>query len=150
MYSTSKYPPLRYISRGLLFVWPLWVIFVVIMNIICTLWVIIRLEEDRHFQLNVQAAAEDVQYDTSQYLADLFKSLDRMDGRWEHAGGTPHYLWIEDAKAYVAHYPTLAGVEWVDKNAVVQWIEPLEPNKKIIGYRNYHSYGLLKCINLVT
>jgi len=60
-------------------------------------------------------------------------ALSRLGRRWEAAGGTPRVLWDDDAINYLADFPALTTIEWVDRSYHVRWIEPLAGNEKALG-----------------
>ena len=117
-------------------IFPVWIsvaAFLIMANIAFILWRTMLMVEDRHFQSSVQAVADDIDHDVGQYLDDLFRAIERMKYRWERSGGTPRSEWSEDAAAYVANYPAMMALEWLDPQASVRWIVPLEPFKQFVG-----------------
>lgn len=66
----------------------------------------------------------------SRSLPNIMSALERMRGRWQHREGTPFDEWQQDSLNYVADFPGLKAVEWVDENYIVRWIAPLAGNEK--------------------
>jgi signal transduction histidine kinase/sensor domain CHASE-containing protein/ActR/RegA family two-component response regulator len=52
-------------------------------------------------------------------------SLVRMAQSWEMWGQSAREMWETDAQLYIAHYPDVRAVAWVDPTFHVRWITPL-------------------------
>ena len=117
---------------------PVWIsvpVFVALATVAFLLWHAMLNAEDRHFRDKVQATVEDISHDLEQYFKDLFNAIERMKIRWQVSGGTPKEIWYDDATAYIRNFPYMSGIEWVDKDMRVQRVVPLEPYKKMIGFK---------------
>jgi signal transduction histidine kinase len=61
--------------------------------------------------------------------------LRRMATRWDAAGGTPEPLWRIDAQGYLRDLPGMLSVQWLDRDEVVRWVEPLALAATLVGTR---------------
>ncbi|HEX3132100.1 MAG TPA: ATP-binding protein, partial [Planctomycetota bacterium] len=68
-------------------------------------------------------------------LDDLQKTVQRMAARWEDAKGTPEVQWRRNARHFNADYGCLQALEWIDRDTVIRWIEPLQGNEAALGVR---------------
>ncbi len=115
---------------------PSWIavpVFIALASITVVLWNALLIAEDYRFKNSITLAADEVNRDITQYLGDLFRAVDRMRIRWEVRGGTPYAEWMEDATAFVQHFPALTAIERLDQNSVVRWVVPTTPYKHLIG-----------------
>lgn len=60
-------------------------------------------------------------------------ALNRMGKRWEVSGGTPKEEWVSDVNHYLADNLALTTIEWVDKDFIIKWVEPLYGNEAVVG-----------------
>ncbi len=68
-------------------------------------------------------------------LHDNRLALARMSQRWTIQGGTPEKIWRSDAQAYARDLRGAYGIGYADRNSVIQWLEPEEPNKAALKFR---------------
>jgi len=92
-------------------------------------WGLLIFEEEKHdknlMELEVNTIKTLLTYDLNQSIL----SLERLKLRWEDKLYTEKKQWLSDAKSYVTNKEELLAIEWVDKDYIVRWIEPLEGNK---------------------
>lgn len=66
----------------------------------------------------------------------------RMAERWSVGGGTSKEIWTADARSNLRDFPTVAAIAWADSESQVRWLEPIEGNEEIIGFKlNSHPQG---------
>ena len=84
-------------------------------------------------------AAEDTSRDIAGHfsarLDDLAKAVGRMASRWEDTGGEAEDFWRRNARNFNRDYGCLQALEWIDRDTVVRWIEPLAGNEAALGMR---------------
>ena len=94
-----------------------------------SLWIFLGIEEEKHYK-NLMAQEVNtiktlITYDLNQSIL----SLERLKLRWEDELYSEKKQWLSDTKRIVTHKEELLAIEWVDKDYIVRWIEPLEVNK---------------------
>lgn len=91
------------------------------------------LEDEALVAKSIQSEAD---YFASRIAVDLnhrIDSLQRMGKRWSSSGGTPRNRFMADAASYHSDQPGLSALEWVDKDFIVRWVEPLEGNEQAVN-----------------
>jgi signal transduction histidine kinase/CheY-like chemotaxis protein/integral membrane sensor domain MASE1 len=68
-------------------------------------------------------------------LDDLQKAIQRMALRWEDSKGIPEDQWRRNAHNFNHDYGCLQALEWIDRDTVIRWIEPLAGNEAALGLR---------------
>lgn len=67
-------------------------------------------------------------------FASHVEALHRMAARLEVQPDMPQTVWREDARHYLADFETYQAVEWIDRNYIIRWVEPMEGNEEVIGF----------------
>ncbi|MEE2764527.1 MAG: EAL domain-containing protein [Pseudomonadota bacterium] len=62
------------------------------------------------------------------------KTLQRMAQRLEAMPETPQSIWRADARRYLNDFGVYQAVEWIDRNFIIRWLEPVEGNPDVIGF----------------
>ncbi|MCW8918752.1 MAG: ATP-binding protein [Gammaproteobacteria bacterium] len=117
-----------------LFFWVRWITVGSLILISVLLWDSLKRMEVR--SLNGYVAVETRAIARSFELAinERIHAVNRMAQRWEVAGGTPRALWEMDASAYINDLPGgFFGMRWVDADAVVRWVVPLQHHEALVG-----------------
>lgn len=73
--------------------------------------------------------ADDMAVDMKSRVA----ALQRIATRWEYRGGTPKGEFLNDARSYRYDLPGFQAIEWVDKNFIIRWIEPMAGNEQALN-----------------
>ncbi len=68
-------------------------------------------------------------------LDDIAKAVGRMAARWQDARGQAEDPWRFNARNFNRDYGCLQALEWIDRDTVVRWIEPLAGNEAALGVR---------------
>lgn len=66
-------------------------------------------------------------------VEEKLRALYRMAERWNSSNRTERSQWTRDARNYVAQFPALRALEWVDTSYHIRWVEPLVGNEKAVG-----------------
>jgi len=94
-----------------------------------SLWIFLSFEEEKHdknlMALEVNTVKTLLTYDLNQSIL----SLERLKLRWEDKLYSEKKQWLSDTRRIVANKEELLAIEWVDKDYIVRWIEPLEGNE---------------------
>jgi len=94
-----------------------------------SLWAFLSIEEEKHdknlMALEVSTIKTLLNYDLNQSIL----SLERLKLRWEDKLYSEKKQWLRDTRSYVVNKEELLAIEWVDKDYIVRWIEPLEGNE---------------------
>jgi signal transduction histidine kinase/integral membrane sensor domain MASE1/ActR/RegA family two-component response regulator/HAMP domain-containing protein len=98
-------------------------------------WGSLQRDQDRMVDRAAEATAGAVAGHFTARLDDLQKSVQRMAARWEDAKGIPEDLWRKNARNFIADYGCLQAIEWIDRDTVIRWIEPLAGNEAALGMR---------------
>lgn len=61
-------------------------------------------------------------------------ALRRMADRLALQPDMPEDLWREDASNYLEDFQTFQAIEWIDRDFIIRWIEPLEGNREAQGF----------------
>jgi signal transduction histidine kinase/CheY-like chemotaxis protein/integral membrane sensor domain MASE1 len=110
---------------------------VTILGVAITLFTWSALVRDQQAQISrtAQLSAEKIADHFTASLLDLRKSVNRMASRWEDAKGMPEDLWRSNARRFNEDYGCLQATEWIDRDTVIRWIEPLAGNEAALGLR---------------
>ena len=61
-------------------------------------------------------------------------AIGRMARRMETNIATTEPLWRADAQNYLNDFGVYQAIEWIDRNYIIRWLEPLDSNQDVIGY----------------
>jgi diguanylate cyclase (GGDEF)-like protein len=61
-------------------------------------------------------------------------ALRRMANRLALQPDMPVATWREDARNYLQDFQTFQAIEWIDRNFLIRWVEPLEGNADALGF----------------
>lgn len=90
-------------------------------------------EEDAQIR---QTLARDTEALASRLEQDFLNhviALRRMASRLEVQPDLPKAVWREDARNYLQDFQTFQAIEWIDRNLVIRWIEPMEGNEAALA-----------------
>lgn len=89
--------------------------------------------KEKHLIKQTSAAkSELIQYQFLTLMPNVLGALQRMRDRWQTRAGTPFADWQQDAANYVNDNKGLRAVQWVDKDYIVRWTEPLIGNEQAL------------------
>ncbi|TNE96531.1 MAG: EAL domain-containing protein [Gammaproteobacteria bacterium] len=62
------------------------------------------------------------------------KAIGRMAQRLEAAPGTTEEIWRQDARNYLNDFGVYQAIEWIDRNFIIRWLEPVSGNDSVVGF----------------
>ncbi|MCK5444365.1 MAG: PAS domain-containing protein [Rhodospirillaceae bacterium] len=105
----------------------------ILLVVVATWWTYLDQKREETLHTLVQSAAE---LNSSFIQTDIrtrIPALYRIVGRWESRGGLPKAEFLDDAQNFILDLPGFQAIEWVDKNYIVRWVEPLKGNERALG-----------------
>ena len=96
----------------------------------------IGLDTEENTQIS-QTLAQDTEALASRLEQDFLNhviALRRMANRLEVQPDLPQAVWREDARQYLQDFQTFQAIEWIDRNLVIHWVEPMAGNEAALGY----------------
>ncbi|UDL07199.1 bifunctional diguanylate cyclase/phosphodiesterase [Marinobacter sp. CA1] len=93
---------------------------------------------DQQQQQQLQSALATEADAMSRELQSRFRAhidaIDRMAGRQADAAIMEERLWREDARHYLEDFDVYQAIEWIDRNFIIRWLEPVDGNLAAIGF----------------
>ncbi|MGM0768457.1 MAG: putative bifunctional diguanylate cyclase/phosphodiesterase [Pseudomonadota bacterium] len=68
-----------------------------------------------------------------EFLVHL-EAIRRMAQRLEANPDISEATWSEDARNYLDDFGVYQAIEWIDRDFVIRWLEPLSGNEEVVGY----------------
>lgn len=62
------------------------------------------------------------------------QAISRMAARMEVEPETTEAAWRADARHYLQDFGVYQAIEWIDRNFVIRWLEPVSGNQDVVGY----------------
>jgi len=62
------------------------------------------------------------------------QAVDRMAARLEANPETTETSWRADARNYLHDFGVYQAIEWIDRDFIIRWLEPVSGNQDVIGY----------------
>ncbi|WP_341581044.1 EAL domain-containing protein [Marinobacter metalliresistant] len=62
------------------------------------------------------------------------EAIRRMAKRLQANPSTTEREWRQDARNYLDDFGVYQAIEWIDRNFVIRWLEPVTDNEEVIGY----------------
>lgn len=91
-------------------------------------------QDTRQIRANLEHEAEAMANGLEREFSIHVKTLQRMAQRLEVMPDTPEPIWREDARRYLRDYGVYQAVEWIDRNYIIRWLEPVSGNQEVIGF----------------
>ncbi len=126
---------LTLIARGLLHPAFPALIFLVFLAIALGLQYGIKKQDRQSLQQNLDNQAQLMAQRLEQDFLVHLEAIQRMAQRLEANPSISRDTWSEDAGNYLEDFDVYQAIEWVDGNYMVRWLEPLEGNEDVIGYK---------------
>lgn len=93
---------------------------------------------DQQQQQQLQSALATEADAMSRELQTRFRAhidaIDRMASRQAAAAIMEERLWREDARHYLHDFDVYQAIEWIDRNFIIRWLEPVDGNLAAIGF----------------
>lgn len=124
----------RTLVRGLLSpVFPV-LIFLVFLTLAAVLRHGLEQQDNRQIKANLENQAEAMAAGLEREFSIHVKTIQRMAERLEIMPETPESVWNADARRYLKDYGVYQAVEWIDRNFIIRWLEPVSGNPDVIGF----------------
>ncbi|MEE2762033.1 MAG: EAL domain-containing protein [Pseudomonadota bacterium] len=62
------------------------------------------------------------------------QAIERMAKRLETSPDTSEATWRQDARQYLDHFGVYQAIEWIDRDFIIRWLEPISGNEDVIGF----------------
>lgn len=99
-----------------------------------SLYIALLDSEDRQIRHLTHQRLESFKSELNTLLSTRIQAFERIAHRWEFNNGTNYAEWANDAHWYLKHQPDYEAIAWIDPRHRVRWVEPLNGNKKFIGF----------------
>lgn len=91
-------------------------------------------EENTQIRQTLASDTEALARQLEQDFLNHVIALRRMASRLALQPDMPRALWQEDARNYLQDFQTFQAIEWIDRDFIIRWIEPLDGNREALGY----------------
>lgn len=68
-----------------------------------------------------------------EFLVHL-EAIRRMAQRFEASPDMSEETWSRDARNYLSDFGVYQAIEWIDRDFVIRWLEPLSGNEEVVGF----------------
>ncbi len=124
----------RILVRGLLSpVFPM-LIFLVFLTLATVLRDGLEQQDNRQIAANLKHQAEAMAAGLEREFSIHVKTIQRMAERLKVMPETPESVWNADARRYLKDYGVYQALEWIDRNFIIRWLEPISGNPDVIGF----------------
>ncbi|WP_372980706.1 EAL domain-containing protein [Marinobacter sediminum] len=124
----------RILVRGLLSpVFPV-LIFLVFLTLATVLRDGLEQQDNRQIAANLKHQAEAMAVGLEREFSIHVKTIQRMAERLKVMPETPESVWNADARRYLKDYGVYQALEWIDRNFIIRWLEPISGNPDVIGF----------------
>lgn len=79
------------------------------------------------------AKLDQVLFDLNYHINNQIRSLDHFAKRWEDNQGMQYDNWQKDAENYTKDFKVYQAIQWIDKDLIIRWSQPLIGNEVVIG-----------------
>jgi diguanylate cyclase (GGDEF)-like protein len=129
--SVSK---LTLITRGLLHPFFPALIFLVFLGMALGLQYGIRNQDRDSLQQYLDGQAQLMAQRLEQNFMVHLQAVQRMARRLDTDSSITRDIWSADASNHLEDFGVYQAIEWIDSDYRIQWLEPFEGNKNVIGY----------------
>ncbi|MBS8239852.1 EAL domain-containing protein [Marinobacter lipolyticus] len=77
-----------------------------------------------------QAMADNLEREFLVHLEAIRRMAQRMEANPDMREST----WSQDARNYLNDFGVYQAIEWIDRDFVIRWLEPLSGNREVVGY----------------
>lgn len=110
------------------------VIFLVFLTIATALRSGLVQQNTRQIQANLQDEARALVDNLEREFMVHTLAIGRLAARLESNPELPESEWRSDASNYLRDFGVYQAIEWIDRNYIVRWLEPLTGNQDALGY----------------
>ena len=99
-------------------------------------WHSLRENENIRFNDRTEETAKRAANEFGLRVEELLRALERLASTWSlNVQVVSKSVWHKEAYAYCRDYDCIQALEWIDRERIVQWVEPLRGNEAIVGLR---------------
>ncbi|HLT12963.1 MAG TPA: EAL domain-containing protein [Marinobacter sp.] len=109
-------------------------IFLVFLAVALTLRAGLIQQDTHQIQTNLSNEAQALTNNLEREFMVHVDAIGRMARRLFANPDTTEALWREDARNYLTDFGVYQAIEWVDRNYIIRWLEPLTDNQDVVGY----------------
>lgn len=106
----------------------------------------IERQEDSQIQASLATEAAALTRGLEQEFLAHVQALRRMAERTAAAPDTSEAVWRHDARNYLTDYGVYQAIEWIDRDFIVRWVEPIDGNQDVVGYNVAFSDSRLSAL----
>ncbi len=103
-------------------------------------------EEDAQIRQTLASETESLARRLEHDFLNHVIALRRMASRLEQQPDMPRETWSQDARNYLEDFQTFQAIEWIDRDFVIRWVEPLEGNTEAQGFNVAFSEERLEAL----
>ena len=109
-------------------------IFLVFLGIASGLRVGLIQQNTHQIQTNLSNEARALANNLEREFMVHLDAIGRMAMRMQANPSQTEALWREDARNYLRDFGVYQAIEWIDRNYIIRWLEPLSGNNDVIGF----------------
>ena len=91
-------------------------------------------QDNSQIQANLENEANAIATSLEREFITLVTATRRMAQRQQTSPDISEDIWREDARNYLRDMKIYHAIEWIDRDFIIRWVEPLSGNTNIIGY----------------
>ena len=91
-------------------------------------------QDNTQIQANLENEANAIATSLEREFLTLVTATRRMAQRQQTSPDISEDTWREDARNYLRDMKIYHAIEWIDRDFIIRWLEPLSGNPNIIGY----------------
>ncbi|MCG8519315.1 MAG: EAL domain-containing protein [Pseudomonadales bacterium] len=91
-------------------------------------------QQQQQLQSALASEADAMSRELQTRFRDHIDAIDRMASRQAATAIMEERLWREDARHYLDDFDVYQAIEWIDRNFIIRWLEPLDGNRSAIGF----------------
>ncbi len=113
---------------------PILLVFFTSAIISIVLWHFQVIQEQKQISLAIHEAKEQISTKLKTEFERLTQALHRVSLRWQQNNGHSKLAWQTDGQAYLADFPALKIMGWLNQNNELQWRIPEDQNQFLLNY----------------
>ena len=91
-------------------------------------------QDTTQIEQNLQNEARALADNLEREFAIHTRGIGRMASRMAIEENFDETRWREDARNYLDDFGVYQAIEWIDRNYIIRWLEPVTNNQEVIGY----------------
>lgn len=91
-------------------------------------------QDDRQINANLMNEARAMANGLEREFIIHAQAIQRMAQRLAASPETSQAAWREDARHYLEDFGVYQAIEWIDRDFIIRWLEPIAGNQDVIGF----------------